>query len=151
MSILKKWKRKEIEDWIKDLDESKKTLYGVILNIIMFSVIELIIGLFLVNKYINFILGIVLGTIVAILMIRNMYSVIDRAVMENEETAEGIMRKASVIRMLCLFIVFVIAVFLNRYINVYAMAISTFNLKLAAYIVPFTNKYIFTRYVTKGR
>ena len=61
------------------------------------------------------------------------------------------MRKASVIRMLCLFIVFVIAVCLNRYINVYAMVIRTFNLKLAAYIVPFTNKYIFTRYVTKGR
>ena len=142
---------KEIEDWIKDLDESKKTLYGVILNIILFSVVELIIGLFLVNKYINFILGIVLGTIVAILMIRNMYSVIDRAVMEDEETAESIMRKASIIRMICLFVVFVIAVCWNRYINVYAMAISTFNLKLAAYIMPFTNKYIFTRYVTKGR
>lgn len=151
MSILKNWNKREIKDWIKDLDESQKTLYGIIMNSVMFSAIELIIGLFFVKKYSNFLLGIILGTIVAIMMVRNMYSVIGRALAENAQTAEETVRKGSILRMICLFVVFVIAIYAHKYINILAMVISIFNLKFAAYIQPFTNKYLFEKISEKGR
>lgn len=151
MSILKKWKKKELRDWARNLDESKRTLYGIIINIVMFSIIELLIGLFFVNKYNSFIIGIVLGGIVAIAVVRNMYSNLEKCIIENEDTAEGIVRRGAIFRMLGIFVVFVFAIFLKRYINIYAMSITIFSLKFAAYLTPFTNKYLFTRYVTKGR
>lgn len=151
MSILKKWNKKELIDWVNDLDESKRTLYGVILNIIVFSMVEMIIGLFFVNKIINYIIGAILGTVVAIIMVNNMYSVINKALIESEEVAEGIVRKGSIIRTVGVFVFMIFVLSFKEYVNPYMTILCMFNLKFAALIQPFTNKYLIIRYVTKGR
>ena len=151
MSIIKKWKKNEIKDWVSDLDKSKLTLYEVMFNIMMLSVIELFIGLFFVDEYFRYVLGLLIGVILAIFLIKNMYSSVNKAVMEDVNTAESITRKGALFRMAVVFVIFVVATYLHKYINVYAMIISTFNLKFAAYLQPLTNKFISTRYEIKGR
>ena len=55
MNIIEKWKKKEKKDWENSLDESQLTLYELVIGIVMFSVFELIIGVFFINKIICFI------------------------------------------------------------------------------------------------
>ena len=150
MNIIKKWKKKERKDWENSLDESQLTLYELVIGIVMFSVFELIIGVFFINKIICFILGIIIGTIAAIVIVKHMHSTIDRAIEAGEEAAEKIVRNGALLRILGIFTIFFIVVYLHKYINVYAVFISMLNLKFSAYIQPLTNKLISCRYL-KGR
>lgn len=142
MSIIKKWKMKERKDWENDLDESKLTLYEIVGGICVFSILELIIGLFFANRIIQFVIGMVIGTAVAIILVKHMYRTLDRAIDAGEQGAEKIVRNGALLRIFGIFTVFFLAVYLHRYINVYAMFISVFNLKLSAYIQPLANKLI---------
>lgn len=142
MSIIKAWKKKERRDWVNDLDESKLTLYEIVGVICIFSTLELIVGLFLVNKIIQYIIGIVLGTSVAIVLVEHMYKTLDKAIDAGEENAEKVVRNGALLRIVGIFTIFFLAVYLHRYINIYAMFLSTFNLKFAAYIQPLANKLI---------
>lgn len=142
MSIIKKWKMKERKDWENDLDESKLTLYEIVGGICAFSILELIIGLFFANRIIQFVIGMVIGTAVAIILVKHMYRTLDRAIDAGEQGAEKIVRNGALLRIFGIFTVFFLAVYLHRYINVYAMFISVFNLKLSAYIQPLANKLI---------
>ena len=150
MNIIKKWKKKEKKDWENSLDESQLTLYELVIGIVMFSVLELIIGVFFINKIICFILGIIIGTIAAIVIVKHMHSTIDRAIEAGEEAAEKIVRNGALLRILGIFTILFIVVYLHKYINVYAVFISMLNLKFSAYIQPLTNKLISCRYL-KGR
>lgn len=150
MNIIKKWKKKEKKDWENSLDESQLTLYELVIGIVMFSVLELIIGVFFINKIICFILGIIIGTIAAIVIVKHMHSTIDRAIEAGEEAAEKIVRNGALLRILGIFTIFFLVVYLHNYINVYAVFISMLNLKFSAYIQPLTNKLISCRYL-KGR
>ena len=142
MSIIKKWKMKERKDWENDLDESKLTLYEIVGGICAFSILELIIGLFFANRIIQFVIGMVIGSAVAIILVKHMYRTLDRAIDAGEQGAEKIVRNGALLRIFGIFTVFFLAVYLHRYINVYAMFISVFNLKLSAYIQPLANKLI---------
>ena len=142
MSIIKKCKMKERKDWENDLDESKLTLYEIVGGICAFSILELIIGLFFANRIIQFVIGMVIGTAVAIILVKHMYRTLDRAIDAGEQGAEKIVRNGALLRIFGIFTVFFLAVYLHRYINVYAMFISVFNLKLSAYIQPLANKLI---------
>lgn len=150
MNIIKKWKKKERKDWENSLDEPQLTLYELVIGIVMFSVFELIIGVFFINKIICFILGIIIGTLAAIVIVKHMHSTIDRAIEAGEEAAEKIVRNGALLRILGIFTIFLIVVYLHKYINVYAVFISMLNLKFSAYIQPLTNKLISCRYL-KGR
>lgn len=150
MNIIEKWKKKEKKDWENSLDESQLTLYELVIGIVMFSVLELIFGVFFINKIICFILGIIIGTIAAIVIVKHMHSTIDRAIEAGEEAAEKIVRNGALLRILGIFTIFFLVVYLHNYINVYAVFISMLNLKFSAYIQPLTNKLISCRYL-KGR
>ena len=150
MNIIKRWKKKERKEWENELDESKLTLCELVIGIVLFSMLELIVGVFFINKIICFILGIIVGTLSAIVIVNHMYSTIDKAIEAGEEAAEKIVRNGAMLRILGIFTIFFIVVYLHKYINVYAVFISMLNLKFSAYIQPLTNKLISCRYL-KGR
>ena len=150
MNIIKRWKKKERKEWGNELDESKLTLCELVIGIVLFSMLELIVGVFFINKIICFILGIIVGTLSAIVIVNHMYSTIDKAIEAGEEAAEKIVRNGAMLRILGIFTIFFIVVYLHKYINVYAVFISMLNLKFSAYIQPLTNKLISCRYL-KGR
>ena len=142
MNIIKIWKKRERKDWENNLDESKLTLYRIIVGIVICSFLELVIGLFIVNNNLKFIVGMILGTIVAILLVNNMYKSINKAIDAGEENADKVMRNGAILRIIAIFTIFFLAVYLRKYINIYGMFISTLNLKFSAYIMPLTNKLI---------
>ena len=150
MNIIKRWKKKERKEWENELDESNLTLCELVIGIVLFSMLELIVGVFFINKIICFILGIIVGTVSAIVIVNHMYSTIDKAIEAGEEAAEKIVRNGAMLRILGIFTIFFIVVYLHKYINVYAVFISMLNLKFSAYIQPLTNKLISCRYL-KGR
>ena len=150
MNIIKRWKKKERKEWENELDESKLTLCELVIGIVLFSMLELIVGVFFINKIICFVLGIIVGTVSAIVIVNHMYSTIDKAIEAGEEAAEKIVRNGAMLRILGIFTIFFIVVYLHKYINVYAVFISMLNLKFSAYIQPLTNKFISCRYL-KGR
>ena len=59
MNIIKRWKKKERKEWENELDESKLTLCELVIGIVLLSMLELIVGVFFINKIICFILGII--------------------------------------------------------------------------------------------
>ena len=150
MNIIKRWKKKERKEWGNELDESKLTLCELVIGIVLLSMLELIVGVFFINKIICFILGIIVGTLSAIVIVNHMYSTIDKAIEAGEEAAEKIVRNGAMLRILGIFTIFFIVVYFHKYINVYAVFISMLNLKFSAYIQPLTNKLISCRYL-KGR
>lgn len=141
---------KERKDWVSDIDKSKITLYEICGGIIVLSIIEMIVGLFIVDKIGGFLLGTVIGTVIAILLVQHMYRTIDKALDYSEDDAMKITRNGAILRMIVLFTITVTVVCMHKYVNAYMVFICIMNLKLAAYLQPFTNKIISRRY-EKGR
>lgn len=141
---------KERKDWVNSIDKPKKTLYEICGGIIALAIIEMIIGLFIVDRISSFLLGAVIGTVVAILLVQHMYRTIDKALDYSEDDAMKVTRNGAILRMIVLFTITVIVVCIHNYVNVYMAFISVMNLKFAAYLQPFTNKIISRRY-EKGR
>ena len=131
---------KERKDWVSDIDKSKITLYEICGGIIVLSIIEMIVGLFIVDKIGGFLLGTVIGTVIAILLVQHMYRTIDKALDYSEDDAMKITRNGAILRMIVLFTITVIVVCMHKYVNAYMVFICIMNLKLAAYLQPFTHK-----------
>ena len=113
MNIIKKWKKKERKEWENELDESNLTLCELVIGIVLFSMLELIVGVFFINKIICFILGIIVGTVSAIVIVNHMYSTIDKAIEAGEEAAEKIVRNGAMLRILGIFTIFFIVVYIH--------------------------------------
>ena len=141
---------KERKDWANSIDKPKIILYEICGGIIVLAVIEMIIGLFVVDRISSFLLGAVIGTVVAILLVQHMYRTIDKALDYSEDDAMKVTRNGAILRMIVLFTITVIVVCMHKYVNAYMAFICIMNLKFAAYLQPFTNKIISRRY-EKGR
>ena len=133
------------------MNDSRKTLYALIggivaltsLESLIFIILELCIDIIYVDGIIKFILGGIVGSVIAILLVCDMYRVFDRAFDCDSDTAESMVRKGSLLRMTVLFTILVLLiVFLKQYISIWMTFLSILNLKLAAYLVPICMKML---------
>ena len=133
------------------MKNSKKTLYmligGIILltilESIVFVILELCVDIVYVDGIQQFLLGGLSGSIIAILLVCDMYRVFDRAFDCDSKTAESMVRRGSLLRMTLLFtIIVLLVVFMKQYISIWMTFLSVLNLKLWAYLTPLSVKML---------
>ena len=133
------------------MKNSKKTLYmligGIILLTILESIVfvslELCVDIVYVDGIQQFLLGGLSGSIIAILLVCDMYRVFDRAFDCDSKTAESMVRRGSLLRMTLLFtIIVLLVVFMKQYISIWMTFLSVLNLKLSAYLTPLSVKML---------
>lgn len=124
---------------MKNMNE---TLKDLIIGIVLSMLIVCIIGALVSNNKLSFILGNILGSIIAILLAFHMNATISRALGMNEEGAAKYTKKMSILRLIIMGCAVVVALTLPEVFNLIGTLLGVLGLKISAYLQPLTNRYI---------
>ena len=120
---------------MKNMNE---TLKDLIIGIVLSMIVVCIIGALVSNNKVAFILGDILGSIIAILLSIHLNATIARALDMNEEGAAKYTKKMSILRLIIMGCAVVVALTLPEVFNL----IGILGLKISAYLQPLTNRFI---------
>lgn len=133
------------------MDKSKTTLFEIIggilgltfIEMLVFTILELSFDIVYVDGIGKLFIGGILGSLIAIGLVCDMYRVFDRAFDCDSKTAESMVRKGSLLRMTILFTIIVLLVCCFRKdISIWMLFLATLNLKFAAYLAPVIDKFV---------
>lgn len=116
----------------------KELLYGIFICMIIFGIL----GAIIVNNKISFILGLLFGTLVACILVSHMYKTLNIALDFDEHSATKYIKKKAIIRVIVMGIAVGIALMFPNIFMPIGVIIGILELKVSAYLQPFTNKYI---------
>lgn len=116
--------------------EEKQTCLEMMVGIIGSTILIAIVGaIFAPNKG-TFVLGVVLGGILAIGILMQLYRSIDKSLAMDERSAEKYAVRSSMIRLLFMGIALVIGLLLPNIFNVVGILLGLLGLKICAYTQP---------------
>lgn len=121
------------------MDYFKQTLRELQIGIVFFGILNILIGMWIPEKMINYVFGGLLGTVAALVMSENMANAVTKAVIKDEKHAASTMRFACVIRYLIAACVLTVAC-VSPYVNPIATFIGIFSIKFATYATPLVHK-----------
>lgn len=124
---------------MKNMNE---TLKDLIIGIVLSMIVVCIIGALVSNNKVAFILGDILGSIIAILLSIHLNATIARALDMNEEGAAKYTKKMSILRLIIMGCAVVVALTLPEVFNLIGTLLGILGLKISAYLQPLTNRYI---------
>lgn len=124
---------------MKNMNE---TLKDLIIGIILTMLIVCIIGALVTNNKLAFILGDVLGSVIAILIAIHLNATIAKALDMNEEGAAKYTKKMSILRIIIMGCAVVVALTLPEVFNLIGTLLGILGLKISAYLQPLTNRFI---------
>jgi len=133
------------------MSKEKKTLVCIEVTIAWLVIIESIIIFNVTDNITRYIIGAIIGTLMAIFFIRNLYVTLDHALDLDEESACKYYKKKSTIRAIVVAFIIGVSLIFSKYISVWAVFFGLMNLKFAVYIQPLTDKYVYTKFYKKGR
>lgn len=122
------------------MDEGKKTFFELLTGIGVFSVLFIIIGLFVKETQIQYYLGLIVGILLSLLLVCDMYSSLSKALWMEPGKASGYIRKKTILRLIFIIIAFLVAVLVKQ-INMIGVLLGALTLKFSAYIQPLTHKF----------
>ena len=121
----------------RDVDE---TLFELICGILLFAVVCQLTVVWLVERKVWYSFGLWIGVAMAVAAAVHMYRTLDTA-LDCEAGAEKILQKNSMLRYLVIVVLFSIMM-ITRVANPLSAFLGLMGLKVAAYIQPFTHKWI---------
>ncbi len=124
---------------MKNMNE---TLKDLIIGIVLSMIVVCIIGALVSNNKVAFILGDILGSIIAILLSIHLNATIARALDMNEEGAAKYTKKMSILRLIIMGCAVVVALTLPEVFNLIGTLLGILGLKISAYLQPLTNRFI---------
>lgn len=133
------------------MDEGKETFWELVIGIIIIMIVSCISGGIIADKKLSFILGNILGSVVAVILAGHMYKTISVAVELSSGDAEKYTRKKAMIRSMVMVLAVVIALSFPEIFNLIGVILGVLGLKFSAFLQPLTQKYIFTKIMNKGR
>lgn len=131
------------------MQDTKQTLYELIIGIILCGILFLIGNIFVSNR-IAYTLGLLLGCIVAGVMSVHMHHSLEQAMLYDTENATKKVQKGTALRFLLMVAALVAALLLPQWISVIGVALGVFSLKFSAYLQPLTHK-VLQNFINKGR
>ena len=129
--------------------EEKKTLWELLIGIIVCFLLFLLGNFFVPNPF-AYTLGLVLGGMIAALMSIHMYHVLWQAMLYDEDTAAKKVQKGTILRVFLMIAGLVAALLLPRWISIIGVALGVLSLKFSAYLQPLTHKFL-KKFIDKGR
>ena len=115
------------------MSEQKSMVYLLIRNVAIILLVALLVGLFIADNKLAYLLGILMGGTITIVKVFMMQSSMEKAVLKQPHEATNYVRGQFMLRYLITFIVLFIGVY-TSYISFIGLIIGVFALKPAAYI-----------------
>lgn len=131
--------------------EEKQTLLDLYLGIGMLSILIAVIGVFIVEMKLKFVLGVCYGAIVAVVLVSHMYQGLERTLCYDEDGAKKHAQKMAGIRMWIMLAAVVLAMYLSEYFHLAGVVLGVLTLKVSAYIQPFVHRRITSKLYQKRR
>lgn len=121
----------------------KQLIYGIAIICVGFMVIGGIASYLTEGSWIRFVLGVLLGGVIAMILATHMDYSISNAIVRDSDGATKYMRKMSAIRFLIMIAVLMFALTFSSVFNLIGVLLGILALKFSAYAQPLTSKYIF--------
>lgn len=131
----------------KDAEKMDETLKELMTGILLFVLVCLVAGVWFVNSPLKYIMGLLIGLILALSAAWHMHWSICRNMelnVDREGAANAYAVKSSMIRYGVILVVF-FAVCLTDFAYPLAVFLGIMGLKAGAYLQPFTRKYLFRK------
>lgn len=126
-----------------------ETCKQLLIGIIVICVLFMIVGGFLASRIagegLQFVLGVLLGGIIAMVLAGHMDHSIQSALDRDEDGATKFTRKMSAIRFLIMAVTLVVALSFPKVFHIIGVLLGILALKFSAYAQPLTSKYISTK------
>ncbi len=133
----------------EDARQIKETVRDMVTGILFFSFIFGAVGGIIAGEaWYRWVLGVILGTGTAGLMLWHMYVTIDRALDMDEESANKYMKKSAIKRLIMAVAAFAVGGLIPGVFHVLGVLAGVFSLKFSAYLQPLTHKII--KLLSKG-
>ena len=120
----------------------KQLMVGIIAICVIVMIVGGIIAYQLTGHWGNFVLGVLLGGIVAMTLAKHMDYSIQSAMDLDSDGATNYTRKMSMLRYVGMIIAIVLALTFPSVFNIIGVLLGILALKFSAYAQPFTSKYI---------
>ena len=131
------------------MQEEKRTLYELVIGIVV-CIFVFLFGTLLTENPLAYILGLVIGGLIAGFMSIHMYRALQQAMLYDEEAATKKVQKGTILRILLMMTGLVAALIFPQWISVIGVALGVLSLKFSAYLQPLTHKFS-EKFINKGR
>ena len=131
------------------MQETKQTLYELIIGVVLCGFLFLIGNIFADNR-IAYTLGLLIGCIVAGVMSAHMHHSLEQAMLYDTENATKKVQKGTFLRFLLMVAALAAALIFPEWISVIGVALGVLSLKFSAYLQPLTHK-VLQNFINKGR
>ena len=131
------------------MQETKQTLYELIIGVVLCGLLFLLGNIFADNR-IAYTLGLLIGCIIAGIMSSHMYHSLQQAMLYDTETAAKKVQKGTILRFLLMIVSLAAALIFPKWISIIGVALGVLSLKFSAYLQPLTHKVI-QNFLNKGR
>lgn len=119
-----------------------QTLKCLLIGIIISMVVVSIIGLLITDNKLSFVLGEVLGSVIAIMLAFHMNATVYRAVEMGEEGAQKYTKRMAFLRFVIMGCAVVVALTFPKVFNIFGTLLGIMGLKVSAYLQPLTNRFL---------
>lgn len=132
-----------------NMNEAAQTLLEVMIGIVVVSILECFVGIFIAHDYRYYLFGTLLGAGSAAFFYFHLFYVLDKALDKPEKEAVKYSKIQTVIRMVLMGTVIVVAFTFYENVSVVMTFVGMMNVKFAAYLQPTTHRCI--NLIKKGR
>lgn len=123
------------------MSRERRTLCGLLVGNVLYAVVICIIGAFLVDNKLSFILGTLWSTLGACIVTVHMYLSLQKSLDMDSESAEKRENTQAIIRMIIMIVVVASGLLLAEYFHPLGIVFGAFALKASAYLQPLFHKY----------
>lgn len=124
------------------MKEEKQTLIEMLVGLLISTVIVGVLGVILAGNKLAYILGVVAGSVIALIALLQMYYTLSKAVEMEGKRATRYSVTASIIRMALMAASLVVGILWPDYFNVVGVLLGLLSLKLCAFIQPFIHRVL---------
>ncbi|WP_167957719.1 ATP synthase subunit I [Anaerosporobacter faecicola] len=119
-------------------DTLKDLLFGIVISAVIVSII----GMMLTDNKVTYLLGVLLGTVIAIMLVIHLNATISKALDMTAEGATRYTKKMAILRIIIMGCAVVIALTFSEVFSLVGTILGILGLKFSAYLQPLTNKFI---------
>lgn len=130
------------------MNEGKQTFRELLIGIGLFGLLFSLVGILWRGPRLYYYLGLVLGLIMTMILINDMYSSLEKGLTMDSEHASSYFRKKVIIR-LAMVVVALFATIIIEQIEILSVLFGMLTLKFSAYLQPLTHKLMTRK--NKGR
>lgn len=122
------------------MKEGRQTFRDILVGIAIFGILLVLIGIIWTGSKLDYYIGLALGLIVAIAMVIDMYSSLQKGLTMDNKKASNYFRKKVIARIALILVILLVALFLED-IQLLSVLFGILTLKFSAYLQPLTHRF----------